>query len=167
MSAEFLYSRTSLTNNENHSNTAQSCKSAGLFGSGSDSGVEVEGSGVRHWPPRLVSKCRNFGQFHIIWAILYQNFWQFHNFWASLRQNFGQFNIHQTVSISVETLFFFFLEGHLNWDRKTDRFSGKIDSMSFFGQMFGALLNPFELLRPWVRAEFGPKVDEISDSIQA
>ena len=112
------------------------------------SGVGGVGSGG-HWPRRLVTKCQNFGQFHIIWAklhqnfsqfhitwaILHQNFGQFHIFLASLRQNFGQFNIHQTVSISEETFFF---GGHLNWDRKTDRFSAKIDSVSFFGQKFGA-----------------------------
>ena len=69
------------------------------------SGVGDGGSGG-HWPRRLVSKCQNFGQFYIIWAILHQNFGQFHIFLASLRQNFGQFNIHQTVSISVETFFF-------------------------------------------------------------
>ena len=76
-----------------------------------------------HWPPRLVSKCRSFGQFHIIWAILHQNFGQFHIFWASLRQNFGQFNIYQTVPISVKTFFFF--GGHLISDKKTVSISVK------------------------------------------
>ena len=47
-------------------------------------------------------------------------------FRASLRQNFGQFNIHQTVSISVKTFFFFFFGGRLNLDRNADHFPGKI-----------------------------------------
>ena len=80
------------------------------------SGVGGGGSGRRHWPPRLVSKCRNFGQFYIVWAILHQNF--------------GQFDIHQTVSISVKTFFFSF-GGHLNSDRKTVSISG--EDLFFFG----------------------------------
>ena len=71
-----------------------------------------------HWPPRLVSKCGNFGQIDIIWAILHQNFGKFHIFRANLYQNFGHFNIHQTVSISVKTFFLFVFGGHLNSDRK-------------------------------------------------
>ena len=116
--------------------------------------------------PRLVSKCRNFGQFYIIWAMLHQNFGQFHIFWASLRQNFGQFNIHQTVSISVKTFFsfwrsphfgqknrlnfsddLFYLEVTLIWTEKPIAF--RPNSISFFGQTFGAPPNSFELLRPW------------------
>ena len=60
-----------------------------------------------HWPPRLVSKCQNFTQLFIIWAILHQNFGQFCTFLDKLRQNFGQFDIHQTGSISVKTFLFF------------------------------------------------------------
>ena len=69
------------------------------------SGVGGGGSGGA-LAPRLVSNCRNFGQFYIIWTILHQHFGQFHIFWTSLRQNFGQFSIHQTVSILVKTFFF-------------------------------------------------------------
>ena len=89
----------------------------------------------------------NFGQFHIIWAFLDQSFGQFHIIWVSLRQNFGQFHIHKTVSIAVE--FLFFCGGHLNLNRKTDRFFGQ-NSMNqvIFREKVWSPPNPFELLRP-------------------
>ena len=83
-------------------------------------------------------------------------------------KNFGQFNFHQTVSISVKTFFSFFfwrsphfgqknrlnfskdlfyLEITLIWTKKPIAF--RPNSMSFFGQTFGAPPNSFELLRPW------------------
>ena len=96
------------------------------------SGVEGGDPGGPRFP-RLFSKCRNFGQFHIIWAKLHQNFGQFHIFWASLRQKFGQFNIHETVSISVET-FFLFLEVTLIGTEKTDRSRTKLIQCHFSGK---------------------------------
>ena len=84
----------------------------------------LEGSPGGTGPPPLGFKVSKF------WAILYHlgnialKFWQFHIFRASLRQNFGQFNLHQTVSISVKTFFFF--GGHLNLNRKTNHLPGKI-----------------------------------------
>ena len=112
----------------------------------------VGGGGVRgggHWPPAWFQSVKISSNFILgIWAILHQNFGQFHIFWASLHQNFGQFNIHQTVSISVKTFFFLSFWRSPKFGQK-NRSLFRLNSMSFFGQKFGALPpNPFEVLRP-------------------
>ena len=56
------------------------------------------GGGRGALAPPLGLRCRNFGQIHILLAILRQNFGRFHIFWAILRQNFGQFHIFWAIS---------------------------------------------------------------------
>ena len=126
-----------------------------MFNASGAEGGDPEGGALA---PRLVSKCQNFGQFYVMWAILHQNFGQFHIFLESLRQNFGQFNVHQDLffwrspKIGQKKPFqfqcrLFFLRSP-KFGLKNRSLFGKNSNVIFRAKVWCSPPNPFDLLRP-------------------